>query len=238
MRRTCLIALLPLAACSQGAQSDHGPVGGASVNRTWPVAGFSAIDATGPDDVDVRVGSGFSVRAEGDAKVVDRLDITRDGDSLSIGRKSQAGFNWGSDHGVKIYVTMPRITAARITGSGNMTVDHVEGDAFTGRTTGAGELSLSSITVRTLSLNTTGAGNVRAAGTTGAADLSTTGAGDIAAPELKARSATVSVLGAGSVKAAVTGPATVKVTGPGDVTLTGGANCTVSKLGPGDVTCS
>lgn len=238
MRRTYLIALLPLAACSQGAHSDEERAGGASVNRTWPIAGFSAVDATGPDDIDVRVGSGFSVRAEGDAKDLDRLDIARDGDSLSIGRKSQSGFTWASTDGVRIYVTMPRITAARITGSGNMTVDHVEGDAFTGRTTGAGELTLSSINVRTVSLNSTGSGNVRAAGTTGTADLSTTGAGDIATPDLKAQSATVSVLGAGSVKATVTGPATVKVTGPGDVTLTGGAKCTVSKLGPGDVTCS
>lgn len=238
MRRSFLIALLPLAACSQSARSDQGHSNGPQASRSYPVAGFSAIEAAGPDDIDVRVGSGFSVRAEGDAATLDRLEIARDGDRLSIGRKSGTSFGWGGDRGVRIYVTMPRLTAARITGSGDMTVDHVEGDAFTAGTTGSGDLTLSSIAVRSLSLDSTGAGDVRAAGTAQTANLSTTGAGAIDTPGLKARSAVISVMGAGSVKAIVTGPASVKVTGPGDVTLTGGAQCTVSKLGPGDVRCS
>lgn len=238
MRRLCLIALLPLAACSQAARSDEAPSAGSGASRSYAVTGFSAVDAAGPDDVDVRVGSGYSIRAEGDPKVLDRLEIVRDGDSLSIRRKQKSGFSWGGDRGAKVYVTMPRMTGARITGSGDMTIDHVEGDAFTAKTTGTGDLTVSTISVQNATLGSTGTGNLHLSGTAQSVDLSVTGTGDIDAPGLKAASATVSVTGPGSVRATVSGPATVHVTGPGDVTLTGGARCTVSKLGPGDVNCS
>ena len=66
MNRYMLLALLPLAACSGTARSEGTPPSGTGGNRTFAVNGFTGVDAAGPDDVDVRVGSGFSVRAEGD----------------------------------------------------------------------------------------------------------------------------------------------------------------------------
>lgn len=245
MRRFVLIALLPLAACSaahdtesRAATNDSGDgPSGESASRSFAVDGFTAIDMAGPDDVDIRVGPGFSVRAEGDAKALARLEITRNGDTLQISRKSGMSF-WGGGHGAKVYVTMPRITAANATGSGDLSIDHVDGEAFTARSTGAGDIAIGSLTTRKVALSLIGAGNLTAAGTAGSGSLSTTGAGDIEAPALKLSSATVSVTGVGSVSAAVSGPATVELTGPGDVTLTGGAKCTISKTGPGDVTCS
>ena len=100
-----------LAACSFGGDSDASPgvAGQGSGNaRTFAVADFDAIDLRGADDVDVRVGSGFSVRAEGDSEVLDRLRITRDGQSLRIDRKPESGWRWGGGT-AKVLVTMPRI---------------------------------------------------------------------------------------------------------------------------------
>jgi hypothetical protein len=249
MRRYALIALLPLAACSQSAKSNEAAAGssskpeaaasGTGSTRTFAIDGFNAVDAAGPDDVDVRVGAGFSVRAEGDPTLLDKLEISRDGDSLRVTRKSTSGFSWGSNRQhVKIYVTMPRITAASATGSGDLSVDHVEGDAFAANATGSGDLSIGMLSVQKASLSLTGSGDLKTGGTAESGNLSITGSGDIDAANLRLKGATVSVLGSGGVKAQVSGPATVNVMGSGDVTLTGGAKCTTSKAGSGDVSCS
>lgn len=239
MNRYMLLALLPLAACSGTARSEGTPSSGAGGNRTFAVDGFTSVDAAGPDDVDVRVGSGFSVRAEGDPKVLDKLEIVREGDTLKVRRKNRNGFSWGnSDHGAKVYITMPRMIAASTTGSGDMTVDHVDGEKFQASTRGSGDLNIGSLSVQAVALSVAGSGNLGAAGTARTGSFSVAGNGDITAPKLSLGQASVNVMGSGGVTAAVNGAANVNVMGSGDVTLTGGAKCTTSKMGSGEVSCS
>jgi len=238
MRSYVLLALIPLAACSAGdAKSTASGVNG---NKSFALDGFSAVEATGPDDVDVRVGPGFSVRAEGDTGIMANLEIVKNGDTLEVRRKSNTGFHWGGgERGhLKIFITMPRITAASTTGSGDMAIDRVEGDGFKVSATGSGDLSIAAMTVQRADFSLTGSGSVKSAGTAKAGDFSITGSGDIDAAKLSLTQAEVSVMGSGNVTATVAGPAKVDVMGSGDVTLTGGATCTTSKMGSGSVTCS
>ena len=239
MRPLALLVLIPLAACSGNVDAKT-TTSGVNGSKTFALDGFSAVDSTGPDDVDVRVGSGFSVRAEGDTGIMARLEIVRNGDTLEIRRKSNSGFSWGkSDRGhLKIYVTMPRITAARSTGSGDVAIDHVEGDGFKVEATGSGDLSIASINVQRADFSLTGSGSVSTSGSAKAGSFSVLGSGSIDAAKLTLSQAEISVTGSGDVSAAVAGPAKVDVMGSGDVTLTGGAKCTTSKLGSGRITCS
>lgn len=239
MRFLALLALIPLAACS-GDGDAKTAASGVNGSKAFAIDGFSAVDSTGPDDVDVRVGSGFSVRAEGDTGIMQRLEIVRNGDTLEIRRKSNSGFSWGGGKKghLKIYVTMPRITAASITGSGDMAIDHVEGDAFTVDATGSGDLAIASMNVQRAEFSLTGSGNVGTSGSAKTGSFSIKGSGDIDAPKLVLNQADVSVMGSGGVTATVNGPAKVDVMGSGDVTLTGGAKCTSNKMGSGSITCS
>ena len=202
MNRYMLLALLPLAACSGTARSEGTPPSGTGGNRTFAVDGFTGVDAAGPDDVDVRVGSGFSVRAEGDPKVLDKLEIVKEGDTLMVRRKRH-GFSWGGDRdrGAKIYITMPRMTAASATGSGDMTVDHIDGEKFQADLTGSGNLDVGSIGVQSVALSVTGSGNLSTTGTAKSGSFSITGSGDIQAPKLTLGQASVSVMGSGGVSA-------------------------------------
>jgi hypothetical protein len=220
------------------ARSDEGPDSGPKSSRTFAVDRFSAVDVAGPDDVDVRVGSGFSIRAEGPQKILDRLEIMKEGDSLKIRRKDGGGFHWGSDHGAKIHVTMPRITAASTTGSGDLMVDQVKGDTFAANANGSGDLTIGTLNVQSATLSVTGSGGLKVAGTAKSGKFSVAGSGDIDAPQFRTSGASVSVTGSGSISAAVAGAASVNSVGSGDVTLTGGATCTTSKAGSGDVNCS
>lgn len=241
MRQMMLAALIPLAACGNFGGDDDGepgvPATGSGGTRSFQVADFTAVELRGPDDVDVRVGSGFSVRAEGDSATLDTLKIERIGDTLRVGRIRRNGISWSSGKGAKIYVTMPRMTAASLAGSGDLSVDRVEGGRFKGSLAGSGSLALGALEVSDVDLSIAGSGDVTVGGSAGALGVDIAGSGDVDAARLNARSANVSIAGSGNVRASVDGAAKVSILGSGDVDLGPRAKCSVSKMGSGSVRC-
>ncbi|MFA5966430.1 MAG: head GIN domain-containing protein [Sphingomonas sp.] len=237
-----LAAAVPLTAChGNGFSADPTPgiKGSGSGNaRSYQVADFTGVDLRGSDDVVVTAGPGFAVRAEGPSAELDKIKITRVGDTLRIGRINDSGFHWsGGGHPVKIFVTMPRLTAASIAGSGDMTIDKVEGAKFTASTAGSGDLDVGAVVADSVDLSIAGSGGMRLKGATKQLGIDIAGSGDVDASGLKAQGAKVSIAGSGGVRADVTGPASVSVMGSGDVDLGAGAKCSTSKMGSGDVHC-
>ncbi|MDF0488113.1 DUF2807 domain-containing protein [Sphingomonas sp. H39-1-10] len=237
MRFASLIALMALVACSPAEDRDAAAATGGGTSRIYEVAGFNGVALRGSDDVDIRVGSGFSVRAEGPAAELDALRIVRDGDVLSIGRKQAFGFQWGDKAHVKIFVTMPRITSADLTGTGDLAIDRVEGERFRLHSQGSGDVAIGTLGVESADLTLSGTGGLSAKGSAHQLKIDLTGSGDVDAAGLKATNATVSVLGTGSVRATVEGPARVSVTGTGDVDLGPAARCSTTNTGTGEVRC-
>jgi hypothetical protein len=245
MRRSLLAVVTPLAlaACSFGSSSDADaqgsavPASGSGNARTFTVADFDSVDLRGADDVDVRVGSGFSVRAEGPSAILDRLRIVRDGRKLRIGRQKNKSFDWGGDDKVRVLVTMPRIAGATVSGSGDMTVDRIEGARFDGAVAGSGGMALSAMQVDEASLSVAGSGDVKATGAAKRLVVEIAGSGDVDARDVRADTARVSIAGSGSMRAKVTGTADVDVAGSGDVDLGEGARCSVRSRGSGTVRC-
>lgn len=231
---------LALAACSFGSDSEAAGPGvpgqGSGNVRTYAVADFDSVDLRGSDDVDVRVGSGFSVRADGDPDVLDRLRITREGQTLRIDRRAESGWNWGGGS-AKVRVTMPRIVGAKIAGSGDMAIDRVEGVRFDGAVAGSGGLGLAALHVDEARLSIAGSGDVKAEGTVQRLDVSIAGSGNLDGADLKAKSARVSVAGSGNVRAALDGEGDVRIAGSGNVDLGKSARCTIRANGSGSVRC-
>lgn len=240
MRAFAILAALPLIACNMvsGDNDKPGITGSGSGNtRTYQVADFTGVAARGSDDVDVRVGSAFSVRAEGDPEVLEYLKIEKDGDTLKIGRRNRSGFDWG-DRSAKVYVTMPRITAGTTAGSGDMTIDRAEGASFDANSAGSGDIAIATLATDAFAINIAGSGGVSAGGGTAkSVQIKIAGSGDIDAAKLKASSANISIAGSGGVKLEVDGDAKVNIVGSGDVDLGPKAKCSVSKMGSGDVRC-
>lgn len=240
MRVLAILAALPLIACNMVSDDKDTPgvAGSGSGNtRTYQVADFTGVVLRGSDDVDVRVGSAFSVRAEGDPEVLEYLKIEKDGDTLKIGRRNRSGFNWG-DRSVKIYVTMPRITSGSVAGSGDMTIDRVEGGSFNANSAGSGSIAVATLAADAVAMNIAGSGGISAGGGTAKSiKAKIAGSGDIDAAKLKASDADISIAGSGGVKLDVNGNAKVSIVGSGDVDLGANAKCSVSKMGSGDVRC-
>lgn len=234
--------LVPLAACSfDWSQDDDGagvPSQGSGMTRSYTVTDFSTVNLRGSDDVDVRVGTGFSVRAEGPADVLDRLKIAKDGQALNVGRRDGVHLGWAKSGKVKVFVTLPRLAGAGISGSGNMAVDRIEGATFRANVAGSGSLGIGAVQVDDLRVSIAGSGTVAATGTVSAFAAKIAGSGDVDAPGLRARSAKVDIAGSGSVRAAVDGSAKINMMGSGDVDLGPRARCTVAKMGSGSVRCA
>lgn len=224
-----------LGGCSAAAQGSDS-AGSASTSRSFAVRDFTGIDARGSDDVEVTLANEFTVRAEGPQKVLDRLVIERVGDTLRITRKRNGNWSWGGKS-ARVYVTMPRIARAAISGSGDMRIGRAAGDAFAASVSGSGDLQIDALEARATSFSIAGSGDIAATGGADELTISIAGSGDIVASGVTAARAQVSIAGSGSVRARINGPATVSIMGSGDVDLGPGATCTTQKAGSGEVRC-
>lgn len=232
-----LLAAVPLAACSVSSGKTPTPGSGTGNSRTYAVADVTGVALRGSDDVDVRVGAGFSVRAEGPAKELDRLRIVREGDTLKIGRVDQAGLRWNSGEHITVFVAMPRLVSAETAGSGDLKIDRVDGQRFDGSVAGSGDLDIAALKVREAKLSVAGSGDITAKGIAGSLEASIAGSGNVDARGVKAGSADVSIMGSGDVNADVTGTAKVALTGSGNADLGKAARCETTKTGSGEVHC-
>lgn len=238
-----LTAALPLAACHGHGFGGDGTPGikgsGSGDTRSYRVADFTGVDLRGSDDVEVKTGVGFAVRAEGPSDELDKLKIVREGNTLRIGRIDDPGFQWnsGKRHAVKVFVTLPRLAVASIAGTGDMKVDKLSGASFSGSIAGSGDLDVAAVAVDDVDLSIAGTGDMRLAGTARQLRIDIAGTGGVDAPGLKAEGAKVSIAGTGDARADVIGPASVSMIGTGDVDLGAGAKCSTARVGTGKVRC-
>jgi len=236
MRGAILIPVLMLGACSMGEASESS---GQRGTRNFQVGTFDKISLLGSPNVIVTVGGAPSVRAEGDSKLLEKLEVKVENGILQIGyKKGNWSFGWRKDHGpVTVHVSAPSLTGAEVAGSGDMKIDKVEGGDFAGEIAGSGEIELASLRARNASFAIAGSGGVTASGTAETAEFDIAGSGDIRAGGLQVKRAKVSIAGSGNVETKALESANVDIMGSGDVLVTGGAKCSVNKMGSGDVRC-
>jgi hypothetical protein len=211
--------------------------GPAAAQRSFPVQGFDQIDLTAAGDVEVHSGAVFSVAADGDPRLVDRLDIHLQGATLVIGWRKGPPVSINHGQHLRISVTMPRVAGVTLSGAGSIRVDRIDTPDFTATMRGAGAITLPAIRTRTVRLTMNGAGQINAAGTVDRVEARINGVGAIDAPALIAHAGHFEMNGTGSIKAHVDGPAEVHAGGMGSVRIFGKANCDVHKSGFGSVRC-
>lgn len=237
MRSAILSAVVLLGACT--ASAGQGEASGASAQREFEVGGFDRVMLAGSQNVIVNVGAAPSVRAEGDAEAIERLEIEVVDGRLRIGSRRNSSWNWtgGRRRAVTVYVTVPALTGASVAGSGDMRVDRVEGPSFDASVAGSGDLQLEAVQVQQARFSVSGSGNLRAAGAAGRTEVSVAGSGNVDLAAVDSRETEVRVMGSGDARVRATQTASATVRGSGDITVTGGARCSVSKRGSGDVHC-
>lgn len=239
MRPFPAIALmLALAACGVGGESiGSAKASGVDGDRSFDLAGFDAVSLAGPDDVRVRVGPAFAVSARGDTGVLETLDIKVNGKVLAIGRKQGTRIGDSGRSRITVMVTLPRLTAATVAGSGDMEVDRVA-NAFSADVVGSGTLKVAAIAAPEVRLGLTGSGDAELAGSAERLKVSLTGSGNANVRALKAGTLDASVAGSGNVEATAETSADVSLLGSGDAIVHGPATCKTRTIGSGTIRCN
>nr|WP_010132853.1 DUF2807 domain-containing protein [Microbulbifer agarilyticus] len=230
--------------------------------KTFSVKGFSAIALKGGSNLKVTQGAEFSVTAHGEQKDLEYAKAEVSGDTLSLSvepdRKSLFGVvTVSSEPNVEFRVTLPELSAIRVTGSGEALADTLESAALDLRVTGSGLIRVEKVAAESLNASVTGSGDVilgtilaveGQAAVTGSGDVrmdnfigetmnaQIKGSGDVVVGG-KVASVNITVMGSGDfmgrqLQATRAGGS---VMGSGDIVLKRPASDSFSVMGSGDV---
>ncbi|QIK96839.1 DUF2807 domain-containing protein [Sphingomonas sp. HDW15A] len=228
---------LALAGCHVGGKTetrDAGP----ETSRNYPVGQFDRISVAGPYDVAVTTSGDTQVAASGGANLLDETDVLVENGELVIRPKKHKGvrFNWNRGK-ARFAVNVVALRGASIAGSGDVSVDKVDGD-FAGEVAGSGSIGVAAFSGGKTAVEIAGSGAFTGSGKVDALEVDIAGSGDVNLAGLTARTADISIAGSGNVRANATETADVSIMGSGDVELGGGAKCNISKAGSGNVRCN
>ncbi len=174
-----------------------------TVTQKLELSGFDAITIAGVYELDVRVGSDFSVELSGPAYEMDRVDASVKNGALVLDQRKRIKGEKKHNHrdGVEAVITMPTLTVVKISGVVDGHISDVDADNFTVKISGVGDLVID--------------------GECGALDANLSGVGDLDARNLECSAADVKVSGVGSAVVFASDEVDAKVSGMGDIDVYG-----------------
>jgi hypothetical protein len=254
---TILLIALLVSGCGFQALIGSGKV----ATETRNVAGFTSITLAGIGNVYLTQGGTESVRIEAEDNLISYFETVVEGTTLKIGVKDQyMGISIQPTQPVKFYVTLPRIEAVTLAGSGNIFAGKIQANAFKVSLRGSGDISAGTVTATNVDIHLGGSGDITL-GTLSARVVTATIAGSgniqvntLTADKLSSKIAgsgdftvdgkvteqSAEILGSGDYQAAglKSDTATLRVTGSGSARVTASATLNVNILGSGDVVYS
>ena len=208
---------------------------GKPIPTAWSATGtFDRVNAAGPDTVWFATGDHWQVRAEGDARTLERLRFLIEDGQLVVGRRSGDNTKLPA---ATIYVTAPAIHAATLAGSGAFGVDRLSGDQVSATVAGSGDLTVGAVAARSLNGTVAGSGDLTVTGRAERARLTIAGSGTFDGRAFAAGGASVTVAGSGDMTFRSNGTVDATITGSGDIAVHGSATCKQSRIGSGRLTC-
>ena len=254
-----ILLLVALLASGCGFQLVTGS--GKIASEARQVGGFTSVSLAGIGTLYLSQGPAESVRIEAEDNLIPYFDTSVQDNTLRIGIKDiYMGVNLQPTKPVKFYVTVPRLAAVTLAGSGNILAGKLETGAFTISLLGSGNISTDALAATDLKIQLSGSGNIDL-GTVSAGRVSASGlgSGDIHVAALTADQVSSKTAGSGNIKlggkvteqsAEILGSgnylagglesnrATLQVTGSGNSQVSASQTLNVTILGSGDVAYS
>lgn len=211
-----LVALAVIAGFGCGQFFQGVPGSGNVVAEDRAVEGeFDAVELQGPPNVTIKVDAQVerpTVVVTTDDNLLQHVTTTVENGALVIDIEEEIS----PTKGIKVEITMPRLSAVRLLGSGDVDASGIEAEAF--------------------KASVTGSGNVKLMGKAASAELAVTGSGDLRAEGLSVATAKARVTGSGDLSLSASDSADAKVTGSGDIVVHGSPKqLSKSVTGSGDV---
>ncbi|WP_043316787.1 GIN domain-containing protein [Microbulbifer sp. HZ11] len=137
----------------------------AEQSRSFAAEGFSAIVLKGGSTLEVVQGPEFSVTAHGEKNDLEHARAEVSGNTLSLSVESDRKSLFGvvtvsSEPEIAFRVTLPTITALRVTGSGKASATTLESAELDLRVTGSGVIQVAKVAAESLNTNVTGSGDL------------------------------------------------------------------------------
>jgi len=174
------------------------------------VSTFANIDAGGAFEIEWQNGSP-ALRVTTDENLLPYIENNVSDDTLHLRTRDHV---WPT-HGIKVVISSPTRTGARIRGAVKLTAKQLSGQTFALESKGASEVILDGSVDRLL--------------------VDMTGASQLAADGLQTKTAEISTTGAGDADVAVTDMLNVVITGAGKVSYTGNPTIKKQIAGAGSV---
>ena len=212
----CFVFIKPVDAQKRwwaGSVSGKGPM----VEQELDLATFERISLAISADVYVKHGEQQSITVRGQENIIANLitDIQDKTWRIRFDRPIRRS------QGLKIFITLPYLSGARVSGSGNIESDHTwQANSFQAGVSGSGNLDLQ-LQTEDLSSKVSGSGNIKLGGSSKAYSAQITGSGNIRAYELAATHCKVRISGSGNARVDAQEQLDVRISGSGDVMYTG-----------------
>jgi Putative auto-transporter adhesin, head GIN domain len=174
------------------------------------VGAFANVETSGAFEIEWQNGAP-ALRITTDENLLPYIETNVSGDTLHLSTREHV---WPT-HGVKIIMSSPTRTGARIRGAVKLTAKQLSGPTFALESKGAAEVFLDGNIDRLL--------------------VDMTGASQLAANGLQTKTAEISTTGAGDADVAVTDTLKVVITGAGKVTYSGNPTIQKNITGAGSV---
>jgi hypothetical protein len=236
MRRFLLLplAVLLLSGCATVevmSQTVRGS--GDSGTRTERADGIHRLSLGAPGTLVIEVGRASDLRIEGDANLVERLEIERDGDELRI--RTPRNVNFDPTLPLRYHVGVASLDGVNLAGGGRIEADGVDADAFEANVAGSGEIVIGGLRAGSVSVNIAGSGDATLDGTADAIEVNIAGSGNADVGDLAVRRAEVSIAGSGDVTLRAEDRLDVSIMGSGGVRYYGNPAVDRAVAGSGDV---
>jgi hypothetical protein len=230
-----LVCLACLATLPFGVQAAEASGHGATEQRTVPA--FTAIEAMGPMDLQVRQGPQQALEVQADNRLLPLLETVVEtsshGATLRVRWKRGERVHLSATPRVRIVV--PQLTAIAVAGSGDVSVESLVTPTLSLVLSGSGDIKLAALETADLAVTISGSGDVEARGAATRVKVSIAGSGDARLADLRADEVSVRIAGSGDAAVHASKSLQVSVAGSGDVTYTGNPTLSSSVAGSGSV---
>jgi len=230
---SALLALLGFAAIS-GLQSCKKVGKGPVVSEERNVSGFQEVQSEVGGDVYINRGPDYKMVVEGPADVLDVLSTEVNGDRLIIRIKNGV---FVSGKKLNIHITMPHLTGMQLNGSGNMEMlDTLIARDLSLKISGSGNLNLQHVEAENIQAKISGSGGLNiATGSARSEVLETSGSGSMNLLNLQAEQVDIKISGSGNTRVFVTDYLKAKISGSGNIYYKGSPVIDVDISGSGSL---
>ncbi len=201
---------------AQRSISGEGPV----VERELSISNFDGVKSGISGDVYLTQGSNWDVRIEGQDNIINNIEFDNRGGTLVI--KNERGVR--NAKRVKIYITMPDLKEASLSGSGTL----VSTGLFKGLShvdvalSGSGDVEIN-LEASEVEARVSGSGSVELSGSARGLGARISGSGQVHAYDFKIDDADISISGSGNAYVHSEQSIDARISGSGNVTYTGDA---------------